>query len=156
MCCRAECCAYFNEHWDSCNSDCCCHSCFSYQDHLTNEIYADKLKSSNTELKFLLGKVDKLTESLKKARKSTLPDCSICKNKKEHQNKTHYKFDLIICNDCDRMMQLSREIKEIKKDKNIYPLSKYPSGKLRKCSKCEICLSISKKSKSKFMDDQIY
>lgn len=149
----------------SCSSCCCC-CCNDHKREVVKKVesneclccYADelnlkKLKSTNQELKDLIGRLDKLSDSVGSSYKAKkchnvcncekiyYDECNLCRSCKETITK-QYQYDLVICDDCERMIRLSKELetKKSKKDPKIYPLTKYPSGKEFRCNKCEKCV----------------
>jgi hypothetical protein len=136
---------------------------------LVNQINLIKLKNTNYELKDLISRLDKLSTSVesklvksnnfhsKHRRDVYLNECNLCKSANMWNKKETYQYDLTICDDCQHMIKLAEELERKekwknvlrKKDPNVYPLSKYPSGKQYECDKCERCLYERSRSRSR-------
>lgn len=119
-----------------------------------DEANLNKLKNTNHQLKSLINRLDELSDSVESsylAHKSRREcncesfyheECSLCRSSRETNNNRYYQYDLVICDDCERMVNLSNEFEawKVKKDPKIYPLRSYQSGKQRECDKCEKCV----------------
>ena len=71
--------------------------------------------------------------------------CNVCHVYKTTNNRQNdYSFSWTVCDECERILRLSREKKfreEKKCDNTIYPAVRYPSGRQHFCSSCEKCVS---------------
>ena len=102
-----------------------------------------KLKNTNNELKHLINKLEDLSDSI---------DSSLsfkCRNNQylidySGHNKSFDNFyepahnHNSYCTSCEHL-DYCNELASLKKDPNIYPLEKYPSGRLQYCDVCETC-----------------
>lgn len=117
---------------------------------LSDELSLIKLKNTNHDLKNLINRLDQLSDSFERKRLSDYwnncnicDECNLCRSQREKNNKRFYQYNVTICNDCERMLEISSELesrKYYKNDSNIYPLEKYPSGREYFCDKCDSCI----------------
>lgn len=139
-----------------CKSTCQCYDCCE------DELNIEKLKNTNHELKHLINKLDKLSSSVdtsltnhtccKIKTEIHVPECNVCRTVRERNTTQRYEYDVCLCDDCERMLRISRILDEearLKKDYNIYPLDKYPSGSRHFCDKCEKCVDEMKRRRSR-------
>lgn len=126
---------------------------------LNEELTLAKLKNTNYELKNLINRLDKLSASFEEPR---LPkcckcyhwydECNLCRSGREKNNNYLYQYNVTICNDCERMLEISSELETrhaFKKDPNIYPLEKYDTGKKFYCDKCDRCVEEKRRRRSR-------
>ncbi|RNA32103.1 hypothetical protein BpHYR1_050509 [Brachionus plicatilis] len=142
-------CTYFIEpkYVDKCN---CC---------LSEELNLIKLKKTNYELKYLINRLDHLSTSFEKYKEPKCwkchdyyKQCNLCQSSREKNNRHFYEYNVTICNDCERMLEVSSELEarqNYKKDPNIYPLERYHSGKSFYCDKCDRCVGEKKRFRSR-------
>lgn len=144
--------SYFNEHSGY-------HKCCDCRLGQNEDLNLKRLKNTNNELKELIRKIDDLTDCIVETKKTKCfcqPinysdsceslnsfECDACRNARQN-------YECMLCQDCDQMLKVNREIKPIlKRDHNIYPLEYYPHGTQRHCNQCQQCTSSRERSRSR-------
>lgn len=164
-------------------SYCCCRPKYNvyieprYEDKfnccLSDEFNLIKLKNTNYELKNLINRLDHLSDSFDRNKSSACwnccntgttwynmcDECNLCRSQKEKNKKNFYQYNVTICNDCERMLEISSELESRnyhKNDSKIYPLEKYASGREYLCDKCDRCVEIKERRRSRSRSRNFY
>jgi hypothetical protein len=130
---------------------CCCEpnrrSSTALNSSLRDELELLKLRETNNELKYLINKLDTLSDSIDLKRKHAQPTvhtscvcvrtdcysdnkCNICTENSEYNRRNRFQYDVVVCDDCERMVNMAKKldssrttIEIINTDSKIYPLT---------------------------------